>query len=134
MSQRFLLDTNIISDLVKHPQGAVFENISRVGEENIFTSIVVACELRFGASKKGSEALTSYIESILDNIEVLPFEQPADEHYGKLRNALEKAGELIGPNDMLIAAHALALDAVVVTANLREFSRVPGLKVENWLD
>jgi tRNA(fMet)-specific endonuclease VapC len=134
MSQRFLLDTNIISDLVKHPQGAVFENISRVGEENIFTSIVVACELRFGASKKGSEALTRYIESILDNIEVLPFEQPADEQYGKLRNALEKAGELIGPNDMLIAAHALALDAVVVTANLREFSRVPGLKVENWLD
>ncbi len=134
MSQRFLLDTNIISDLVKHPQGAVFENISRVGEENIFTSIVVACELRFGASKKGSEALTRYIESILDNIEVLPFEQPADEHYGNLRNALEKAGELIGPNDVLIAAHALALDAVVVTANLREFSRVPGLKVENWLD
>jgi tRNA(fMet)-specific endonuclease VapC len=134
MSQRFLLDTNIISDLVKHPQGAVFENISRVGEENIFTSIVVACELSFSASKKGSEALTSYIESILDNIEVLPFEQPADEHYGNLRNALEKAGELIGPNDVLIAAHALALDAVVVTANLREFSRVPGLKVENWLD
>lgn len=131
---RFLLDTNILSDLVRHPQGVIAEKIAVEGEKNICTSIVVAAELHFGASKRNSERLTAQVEAILSALEILPLEEPVDRQYGKLRTHLENRGEVIGPNDMLIAAHALVLDCVVITANVREFSRVPGLKVENWLE
>jgi tRNA(fMet)-specific endonuclease VapC len=134
MQARFLLDTNIISDLVLCPQGKIAERIAREGEKSICTSIVVAAELRFGAEKRGSERLTTQLQIILSAIETLPLEEPADRQYAKLRKYLEDYGTPIGPNDMLIAAHALALDCTVITANVREFSRVPGLKVENWLD
>ncbi len=130
---RFLLDTNIVSDLVRHPQGRVAQKIAEYGEAAISTSIVVAAELRFGAAKKASPRLTAQVESILAAIEVLPFDAPADRAYAKLRLALEQAGQPIGPNDMLIAAHALANDCVLVSANVDEFTRVAGLQVVNWL-
>lgn len=133
MSPRYLLDTNILSDLVRNPQGKVFEKISKVGEEHIFTSIIVACELRFGANKKSSEELTRRVETILSNIEVLAYEEPADFHYASIRDYLETKGTPIGPNDILIAAHARCINSVLVTANKREFSRVPELDIENWL-
>ncbi len=128
------MDTNILSDLVRHPQGKIAKRIAREGEKSICTSIVVASELRFGAEKSGSARLTAQLDIILSAIETLPLEEPADLKYSRLRNYLEKQGAPIGPNDMLIAAHALALDCTVITANDREFSRVPGLKVENWLE
>ena len=134
MSQRFLLDTNILSDLVRHPQGVIAQRIAVEGEDTVCTSIVVASELRFGAAKRGSVRLTRQLEAILAAIEILPLEKPADQHYGTLRAFLERKGRTIGPNDMLIAAHALSVDCAVITANQKEFSRVPGLKVENWLD
>ena len=93
----------------------------------------MASELRFGAEKRGSPRLTTQLETILSAIDVLPLETPADFHYSILRNHLEKLGTPIGPNDMLIAAHALSMECTVVTANVNEFARVPGLKVENWL-
>jgi tRNA(fMet)-specific endonuclease VapC len=130
----YLLDTNILSDLVRHPQGMIASRIGREGESSVCTSIVVAGELRFGACKRGSDRLTAQVEAILSAIEILPLEEPADQHYGEIRALLESRGEMIGPNDLLIAAHALALDCAVVTANYREFSCVPGLKVENWLE
>lgn len=133
MSQGWLLDTNILSDLVRNPSGRVAEQIRRCGESHIRTSIVVAAELRFGAAKKGSERLTNQLETILGAIEVLPFTAPADHLYGELRTKLEKAGKPIGGNDMLIAAHALASDHILVTDNEREFSRIEGLPIENWL-
>ena len=133
MQHRYLLDTNILSDLVRNPQGLVAQKIAEVGEESICTSIIVAGELRFGANKIGSKRLTTQLNTILSAIEILPLEEPADQRYGELRATLEKRGELIGPNDMLIAAHAQMLDCVVVTANEREFCRVPKLRVENWL-
>lgn len=133
MPARFLLDTNILSDLVRRPQGKIAERIAREGEKSICTSIVVAAELRFDAEKRGSERLTTQLEVILSAIDTLPLEEPADRQYARLRKYLEERGTPIGPNDMLIAAHALALDCTVITANEREFSRVPGLKVENWL-
>lgn len=133
MQTRFLLDTNILSDLVRHPQGVIAQRITREGEKNISTSIVVAAELRFGAEKSGSERLTTQLEIILSAIDTLPLEEPVDRQYARLRKYLEDRGTPIGPNDMLIAAHALALNCTVITANDREFSRVPGLKVENWL-
>jgi len=130
---RYLLDTNILSDLVRHPQGPVASHITRVGEETVCTSIIVAAELRFGAVKSGSSKLADRVDLILSAIEILPLEVAADREYGKLRQYLARKGTPIGPNDMLIAAHALDAGLIVVTANLREFTRVPGLKVENWL-
>jgi tRNA(fMet)-specific endonuclease VapC len=95
--------------------------------------IIVAAELRFGAAKRGSVALAAQVEKVLGAMRVQPLDVPADREYGRLRLQLEQTGQLIGPNDLLIAAHALALDATVVTNNQREFQRAPGLRVENWL-
>ncbi len=129
----YLLDTNIISDLIHRPQGIAASAIARAGEANISTSIVVACELRYGAAKRGSRALIERVALVLSLIKIRPLEAPADEVYGQIRSRLELAGRLIGPNDLLIAAQALALDATLVTDNEREFSRVKGLRVANWL-
>jgi len=134
MSYRYLLDTNILSDLVRHPQGRVAEKIIQRGKDTICTSIVVAAELRFGAEKKDSDQLSEKIGLLLSTIAVLPCQFPADLHYASLRNELEKTGTLIGPNDMLIAVHTLALDLTLVTVNVKGFSYVPDLKVENWLN
>ena len=128
-----MLDTNILSDLVRQPQGAIAGRITEKGEETICTSIIVAAELRFGAEKSGSDKLADRVELILSAIEILPLESPVDREYGKLRHYLARNGTLIGPNDMLIAAQALCAGLTVVTANTGEFSRVPGLNIENWL-
>ena len=130
---RYLLDTNIVSNLIRNPQGRAARRIARAGEDSICTSIIVAAELRYGCAKSGSPRLRKAVEDLLGEIEVLPFEAPADAEYGVLRAELETAGRLIGSNDLLIAAHARAAGAVVVTANTDEFRRVRGLKVENWL-
>ena len=133
MPPRYLLDTNILSDLILNPQGAVARRISSAGESTVCTSIVVASELRFGAEKSGSSKLADRIDLILSALDILPLETPADRHYGEVRQHLASQGTPIGPNDLLIAAQALALGLTVVTANVREFSRVPGLGVDNWL-
>lgn len=133
MSARFLLDTNIVSDLVRNPQGRTAAKIAELGEDAVATSIIVAAELRYGAAKKGSERLTSQLESILTALEIIPWEAPADAAYGAVRVALEAAGTPIGANDLLIAAQTLALEMVLVTNNEREFGRVNGLTIENWL-
>ncbi len=133
MPPRYLLDTNILSDLVRNPQGKVAAQITTVGEDAVCTSIVVAAELRFGAEKSGSTELTDRVNLILTALDVLPLELPVDRHYGEVRQHLEHRGTPIGPNDLLIAAHAITLELTVITANVREFLRVPGLKVENWL-
>ncbi len=131
---RYLLDTNIISDLVKQPQGTAAKKIAEVGEDAVFTSLIVACELRYGVVKKGSQQLSKQVESILSALEIAPLDEPVTQFYAHIRHQLARSGTPIGPNDLLIAAHALAMDAVLVTANEAEFSRVPGLRVENWLD
>jgi tRNA(fMet)-specific endonuclease VapC len=130
---RYLLDTDILSDLVRNPQGKAARRIAKVGESEICTSIIVASELRYGCAKSASARLRKAVADLLDEIEVLPFEAPADVDYGAIRAALEAAGTPIGSNDLLIAAHARALGAIIVTANTQEFKRVGGVKVENWL-
>jgi len=132
-SLAYLLDTNILSDLVRHPQGVVAAQISKAGEDTVCTSIIVAAELRYGATKSNSVKLADRVDLILSALEILPLETPADHQYASLRHHLTRQGTPIGPNDLLIAAHALANDLTVITANAGEFSRVPGLKVENWL-
>jgi tRNA(fMet)-specific endonuclease VapC len=131
---RYLLDTNIISDLVRNPQGRAAKRIAKAGEASICTSIIVAAELRYGCAKSGSERLRKAVEGLLAEIEVLPMDVPADDEYGKIRSELEAAGKPIGSNDLLIAAHARALGATMVTADTREFKRVRELNVENWLE
>lgn len=133
MSVRYLLDTNIVSSLIRQPQGRVAGRIAEIGEEAICTSIIVACELRYGEQKSGSKRLAERIDLLLSALDILPFEPPAERLYARLRDYLTRQGNLIGPNDMLIAAHALAADLTLVTDNTREFERVPSLRVENWL-
>ena len=130
---RYLLDTSIVSDLVRNPQGLVFQRIRRIGEQRVCTSIVVAAELRYGAAKRQSTRLTTQLEAVLGALEVVPFESPADASYGMLRARLEKSGRPIGGNDLLIAAHAVALGCTIVSDNEREFARIPDLPHENWL-
>ncbi len=133
MSFTYLLDTNILSDLIRHPQGTVAARIAAVGEDAVCTSIIVAAELRFGAAKSGSEKLADRVDLILSALEILPLEEPIDRQYAKIRHHLTRLGTPIGPNDLFIAAHAYSAGLTVVTANAGEFSRVPGLQVENWL-
>ena len=130
---RYLLDTNIVSDLVRNPQGKIAERIFKVGEAQVCTSIIVAAELRYGAEKKQSARLSAQLDAVLGALQVLPLEKPADTAYGSIRVHLETSGKPIGGNDLLIAAHALALGCTIVTDNEKEFSRVKGLDVENWL-
>jgi tRNA(fMet)-specific endonuclease VapC len=130
---RYMLDTNIISDLIRNPQGKAAKRIAKVGEDNICTSIIVAAELRYGCAKSGSKQLLEAVEDLLGEIDVLPFDVPADADYGGIRSELEAAGKSIGSNDLLIAAHAYTTGATVVTANIDEFKRIRGLNVENWL-
>lgn len=129
----YLLDTNIISAFLRDPNGPAARHIERVGHQKICTSIIVAAELRYGCAKKGSAKLLARVESILGVIPVLQLGTPADTKYGDIRAELEAAGEPIGANDLLIGAHACALGMTLVTANTKEFQRIHGLALENWL-
>jgi tRNA(fMet)-specific endonuclease VapC len=133
MTQRYMLDTNIVSDLIREPKGRAAKRIRKLGVDGLCVSIITAAELRFGAAKRESPRLTQLVEQLLGELDVLPFDIPADEAYAGIRNDLEKTGKPIGPNELLIAAHALAVGAILVTANAKEFKRVRGLTVENWL-
>ena len=133
MSQRFLLDTNIISALMRDPQGPAMSKIEKLDDAEIFTSVIVAAELHYGIVRKGSARLKESAEAILASLEIRPFTSEAAIAYGDLRAKLEQMGRIIGANDLLIAAHAIAEDAVLVTDNLGEFTRVAGLKTRNWL-
>ncbi|MBB4192973.1 tRNA(fMet)-specific endonuclease VapC [Rhizobium aethiopicum] len=133
MSKLYMLNTNIVSELARNPRGAVTRRIGEVGPDVICVSIITASELRYGCAKKGSPKLLAQIEAILGSVPVLALDVPADAEYGGIRAELETAGKTIGPNDLLIAAHASALGAVLVTANTGEFMRVRALQVENWL-
>lgn len=136
MATRYLLDTNILSDLLKNPQGKAAQKISSLPPEErdlLATSIIVAAELRYGVAKSGSSILAERVDQLLEAVDGLPLEPKADVHYGRIRVQLERTGTPVGSNDLLIAAQALAIDAVLVTDNVREFRRVKGLRVENWL-
>jgi tRNA(fMet)-specific endonuclease VapC len=129
----YLLDTNIVSDLIRRPRGPVMRRIKQVGETQVCTSIIVAAEVRYGIAKKSMLTLETQLNAILTTLAILPFEAPADQVYGMLRARLERMGEPIGANDLLIASHALALGYTIVTDNEREFSKVDDLPRENWL-
>ena len=133
MAVRYLLDTSTLSHLVRQPHGPVAEHIAAVGEARVFTSVIVACELRYGIAKRGSKRLTRQVEAILGALTIEPLESEVETIYASIRVALERKGIPIGAHDLLIAAHAVALDAVCVTDNVAEFKRVTGLTIENWV-
>ncbi len=130
---RYLLDTNIVSDLVLNPQGRIADHIRKVGEAQDCTSIIVAAELRYGAAKKGSARLTRQVEAVLGALDVQPCEAPADASYALICAKLERSGRPIGGNDLLIASQAVALGCTMVTDDITEFRRVDGMVCENWL-
>ncbi|WP_037182868.1 type II toxin-antitoxin system VapC family toxin [Rhizobium sp. AN80A] len=127
-----MLDTNIVSAIVRDPRGKALERLIEVGEENVCISIITHGEIWYGVRKNGSEELAKKVSNVTRRLYVASLTLPTDQRYADIRLALRQ-GKNIGPNDLWIAAHALALDAVLVTNNESEFSRVPGLKVENWL-
>ena len=129
---RYMLDTNVVSQLVRRPGGEVAQRVAVLEPESFAISIIVAAELRYGAHRRGSTRLTAQLEVVLSVIEVLPLEEPADRHYGIIRSELEGAGCPIGQNDLLIAAHARALGVTLVTNNVSEFRRVSDLAIEDW--
>ncbi len=129
----WMLDTHILSALIKAPQGALVQRLAGIDPDSLCTSIVVACELRFGAQRRGSPVLQVKVDELLENLNVLAFDAEADRHHADIRTVLERAGTPIGSHDLFIAAHARSLGLTLVSHNLREFARVPGLEVEDWL-
>lgn len=130
---RYLLDTNILSALIRSPRGPVTEQIRRVGEARVYTSVIVEAELRYGAARKGSERLSRQVEAVLGSVPIEPWREPFGRIYAELRLGLERAGTPIGANDLLIGAQALADGSVLVTDNTREFERLTDLTIENWV-
>ena len=132
----YLLDTNIISDMMRNPRGITNKQlaarIAKVSGLRVCTSAIVDCEVHFGLRRKASLKLEKAYAELLQIVDVLPLDLQVTPHYAQLRTYLEAAGTPIGANDTLIAAHALALGATLVTADV-EFTRVPGIQVENWL-
>lgn len=126
-----MLDTNIVSELIRNPAGRAAQRARAAGDA-VCVSVIVVAELRYGCAKKGSPRLLRKVEDLLSEMPVLPFDVPADAEYGGIRAELEAVGRLIGSNDLLIAAHARALGATIVTANVGEFRRVRDLNVEDW--
>ncbi|ACM36060.1 MULTISPECIES: type II toxin-antitoxin system VapC family toxin [Rhizobium/Agrobacterium group] len=134
ITARYMLDTNIISDVVRNPMGRAADVMHGLNRDDICLSSIVLSEILFGIQRKGSERLTRLVEGVLERIAVIAYDDLAGRHYAEIRTALEKQGTPIGATDLFIAAHALSLDMVLVTNNTREFARVPGLKLENWLE
>ena len=129
-----MLDTNIVSHFMRYPHGSVAQHIRDTGDAGLCVSILVVAELRFGIAKVASTKLAHQVDFALATLDILPFDAPADQCFAEIRVELERRGTPIGPMDLLIAADALSLDLPLITANFREFSRVPDLRLENWLD
>lgn len=129
-----MLDTNIVSHIMRYPEGRPAERLTGFAPGEVARSAIVLAELRFGAVRVRSERLHRQIDFVLQFVEILAFDLTVASSYADMRTQLERAGTPIGANDLLIAAHALALHLPLVTDNVREFSRVPNLRVENWLD
>ena len=129
----YMLDTNIVSHAVRDAKGVCAGRLSKLSHDEVSLSVIVAAELLYGLAKNPSIRWRASVEMFLVQFRVLPFEPPANVHYAEIRAELSKRGKTVGANDLLIAAHALSLGAILVTDDTSEFSRVPGLAVENWL-
>ena len=136
MTKLYFFDTNIISHMMRETTGLAAQRYITAAKANtstkMATSVIVQCELEFGLVRRPNQRLRAAYDNIVPLLEVMPLTELVTAHYARLRTQLETAGTPIGANDMLIAAHALAVNATLVSADT-EFLRVPGLQVENWL-
>jgi len=133
MAVRYLLDTNICIYIAKHNPPAVRERFARHTADELAMSVVTLGELRFGAEKSQSrERALAVITQLETTMQIASLTETVGEHYGQIRAALQQRGEMIGNNDLWLAAHARAEGWILVTNNEREFVRVEGLQVENW--
>jgi len=130
---QYMLDTNMVSDLVRNPSGRVAQRVRQLPAQMVCTSIIVAGELHYGIIRKGSVELTLRVRQILQEIPILSLQPSCAEIYGQIRTALERKGLPIGANDLWIAAHAMSSTTTLVTHNVQEFIRIEGLRTENWL-
>lgn len=131
---KYLLDTNICIYIIKKKPSQVFEKLGTLQINDIGISVITLAELEYGISKstfpeKNKIALIKFLAPL----EILPFTEKAAEIYGKIRSYLEKTGSIIGTLDLFIGAHAKSENLVLVTNNVTEFSRIPNLKIENWV-
>ena len=129
----YLLDTNICIYVINHKPQQVFERFRQYQLGQLAVSSITASELAFGVEKSGSERNKQALKKFLSPLEILPYDEQAVWHYAQLRHDLQSKGQTIGSLDMLIAAHALALDVVLVTNNTKEFECIGRLKLENWV-
>lgn len=128
-----LLDTNICVCLIRRRPPAVRARLSEFESEGIAISVITAMELEVGARRADATEYARQVAALLSTLRIVSLDDSARAAYGALRLDLQRRASLIGPLDMLIAAHALALDATLVTNNQREFQRVKGLRIENWV-
>ena len=132
---RYMLDTNICIYVIKHKPREVIERLNEHNPNEICISSVTYAELIHGVEKsKAVEKNRTTLTLLLADIEILPFDTGAAEGYGEIRAELERKGIPIGPLDMMIAGHAKSLGYTVVTNNIKEFDRIDGLRLENWVD
>ena len=129
----YLLDTNTCVYAIRQRPESVYQRLSNSAGEVIALSVVTAFELEIGALRAQGRRYSEAVRKFLGAFSVLPLEDSARDAYGRLRTSLERQGERIGAYDMLIAAHAIALGATLVTNNEKEFRRVKGLRIENWV-
>lgn len=129
---RRTLDINICSYILRRHPANMIERFATLDPNQLWLSAVVAAELRFGAARLASPRFSAAVEAWLAGFDVRPWPVEATHHYAQIRAALERADQPVGAMDLLIAAHAMAEDSVILTNNAREFHRVPGLAVEEW--
>ncbi|HFU76518.1 MAG TPA: type II toxin-antitoxin system VapC family toxin, partial [Arcobacter sp.] len=130
----YLLDTNIVSYIVKNQNYKLIDKLEEESKSHTLgVSTITVAELYHGIIKKGSEKLAYKVTNVLLPLTKYDFDESAAFEYGKIKSDIEKSGKIIGSNDMLIASHAKALKATLVTNNIKEFERIPELQVENWI-
>jgi tRNA(fMet)-specific endonuclease VapC len=129
----YMLDTDICIYIIKNKPQKVLTHFQQLQPGDICLSAITFAELINGAKKSSRiEENTAKLTELAELLTIQPFDQKAALSYGDVRSTLEKKGEIIGSNDLLIAAHALSMDCILVTNNEKEFNRVDGLKTENW--
>ena len=130
---KYMLDTNIVIYMIKKQPESVLQKLQEYDPSDFCISSITLAEMEYGIAKSTSpEKNQAALSAFLSNIDILPFDDRAAVEYGDIRASLEKKGTPIGPNDMLIAAHARSLGLTIVTNNVREFRRVDGLMLDNW--
>lgn len=131
---KYMLDTNIVIYVIKHKPESVLQKFQSLEPSDFCISSITLAEIEYGISKSSRPDRNRFaFDMFISGIDILSFDDAAASEYGPIRAGLERKGTPIGPNDMLIAAHAKSLGFTIVTNNVRELERVEGLKVENWV-